>query len=113
MRRMLLAAGLTVALAGVAAAQTLPSSQGTLRVEAMLTGLDEPWGIGLLPGGGFLVTERDGRLILVQDGRARDVALAQAQGGGQQRQGWQQGHRALRFGLHDGRAERERRTAKI
>ncbi len=73
MRRMLLAAGITMVLAGAGTAQTLPSSQGTLRVEAMLTGLDEPWAIGLLPGGGFLVTERDGRLILVQDGRARDV----------------------------------------
>lgn len=74
MRWMFLAAGMTLALAGAAAAQTLPSSQGALKVEAMLTGLDEPWGIGLLPGGGFLVTERDGRLILVQDGRARAVA---------------------------------------
>ncbi len=74
MRMMVLAAGIVAALAGPGGADTLASSQGALRVEAMLTGLDEPWGIGLLPGGGFLVTERDGRLILVKEGRAREVA---------------------------------------
>lgn len=73
MWRVLVAAGMALALAGAGSAATLPSSQGALRVEPMLTGLDEPWGIGLLPGGGFLVAEREGRLILVQDGRARDV----------------------------------------
>ena len=62
-----------IALGSSAQAQTLATSAGPVRVEAMLTGLDEPWAIGLLPGGGFLVTERDGRLIHVADGTARQV----------------------------------------
>ena len=34
-------------------------------IEPVLTGLDEPWGLAFLPGGGFVVTERAGRLTLV------------------------------------------------
>jgi glucose/arabinose dehydrogenase len=59
---------------------------GEVRVEAMLTGLDEPWGIAFLPGGGYLVTERAGRLLHVADGRSQPVAglpevFAEGQGG--------------------------------
>ena len=42
---------------------TLPSTQGTLDVTRIATGLEEPWGLAFLPGGGFLITERDGRLL--------------------------------------------------
>jgi glucose/arabinose dehydrogenase len=52
----------------------LSTSQGEVRVQAMLSGLDEPWAIGLLPDGGFLVSEREGRLLHVRDGEARAVA---------------------------------------
>nr|WP_235439167.1 PQQ-dependent sugar dehydrogenase [Candidatus Rhodobacter lobularis] len=40
------------------------SSAGPLRVEAVLTGLDEPWGFTFLPDGEILVTERGGDLLL-------------------------------------------------
>lgn len=33
-----------------------------LAVEVLATGLEHPWGIEVLPGGGYLVTERPGRL---------------------------------------------------
>ena len=57
----LLLAGLGSAAGGVAALET---SAGDLRIEAMATGLKEPWSIGFLPDGRFVVTERDGRLTL-------------------------------------------------
>jgi glucose/arabinose dehydrogenase len=48
----------------VRAADVLTSA-GVVAVTAVVTGLDEPWGIGFLPDGGILVTERDGRLLHV------------------------------------------------
>ena len=64
----------------------MPSSQGTLQITTVLTELDVPWAIGFLPDGAFLVTERDGDLLLVQDGKTRAVRglpeiQAQGQGG--------------------------------
>lgn len=62
------------------------SSQGPLILTKMLGGLDTPWAIGFLPGGGYLVTERDGRLLFVKDGAAKRVSgvpkvAANGQGG--------------------------------
>ncbi len=39
-----------------------------MQITRVASGLDEPWGIGFLPDGGVLVTERDGRLLLLSDG---------------------------------------------
>jgi len=44
------------------------TSAGRLQITRMADGLDEPWGIGFLPDGSFLVTERGGRLHLVGGG---------------------------------------------
>lgn len=52
----------------------LDTSAGTLRIEQVASGFDAPWSIGFLPDGGVLVTERGGRLILLHDGRATEVA---------------------------------------
>lgn len=55
------------------------------KVERVLEGLDEPWGIGLLPDGGILVTEREGRLILWREGsrsQVRGVPAVAARGQG-------------------------------
>ncbi|PLL13456.1 hypothetical protein C0V75_08785 [Tabrizicola sp. TH137] len=67
-------------------AATVDSSAGPLRVEAMVTGLEEPWAIGFLPDGAVLVTERDGRLLRVAGGETVAIAgvpevFAQGQGG--------------------------------
>ena len=53
---------------------------------AVATGLDQPWGVAPLPGGGALVTERDGALRIIRDGRKQRVAgtprvAASGQGG--------------------------------
>jgi len=80
---------LTAALAVPHLAQgqtTVQTSAGPMQITTMATGLDEPWGLGFLPDGGFLVTERDGRLQLVRDGRTVSVGgvpdvAARGQGG--------------------------------
>jgi aldose sugar dehydrogenase len=50
--------------APVAGAGTVETSAGPVTISPVATGLDEPWALGFLPDGSFLVTERDGRLTL-------------------------------------------------
>lgn len=58
-----------------------------LQIDVLATGLDTPWGVEVLPEGGYLVTERSGALRLVKDGKAGPPisgvpqVLAQRQGG--------------------------------
>jgi len=42
--------------------QTLTSQNGPVTVTTIASGFEHPWGVALLPDGGFLVTERPGRL---------------------------------------------------
>lgn len=77
---------LSLAAALPGAAQTLQSSAGPLRVDRIVGGLDEPWAFGFLPGGAVVITERDGALLLVADGRSTRVrglpqVVASGQGG--------------------------------
>jgi glucose/arabinose dehydrogenase len=67
-------------------ASDIQTSVGVMTITTILDGLDEPWGIDVLPENDVLVTERGGRLILVRDGVASDVAgvpevYARGQGG--------------------------------
>ena len=64
MQRLFLALILTFAAPVIARAETMDTSVGPLDVTAMAEGLAEPWGLAFLPDGGFLVTERQGRLSL-------------------------------------------------
>lgn len=64
----------------------LETINGDVTVTALATGLDEPWGVAPIPGGGLLVTERGGRLMLIKDGRSNRVVgvprvAARGQGG--------------------------------
>ncbi|WP_291726774.1 PQQ-dependent sugar dehydrogenase [Leisingera sp. F5] len=67
-------------------AEKLSSTQGDLSVTRQAEGFDVPWAFDFLPGGGLLVTERDGRLFHVLEGRKQAVkgapaVAAEGQGG--------------------------------
>ncbi len=63
--------------AGAAVAQSVvETSAGPMRIEVMADGLEEPWGIGFLPGGGFLITERDGVLNHFTAPRAAAISVS-------------------------------------
>jgi aldose sugar dehydrogenase len=67
--------------------ERVQSEAVTFRVVEVLGGLDHPWSLAFLPGGGMLVTERQGRLQRVeQDGTATEISglpevAAEGQGG--------------------------------
>src|SRR6478735_1446801 len=70
------------------AQQRFPSSAGELAVETVASGLESPWGLAFLPDGRMLVTERPGRLRIVEtDGKlSRPITgvpsvMARGQGG--------------------------------
>jgi glucose/arabinose dehydrogenase len=68
------------------AAQAIESSAGPLEVRPIATGLDTPWAVDTLPDGQILITERRGRLLILENGRARPVkglgrVAARGQGG--------------------------------
>ncbi|HEY9616836.1 MAG TPA: PQQ-dependent sugar dehydrogenase [Microcoleaceae cyanobacterium] len=47
-----------------------------IRVETIVTGLEVPWGMAFLPNGNMLVTERAGRVRLVQNNQLRSQPIA-------------------------------------
>ena len=76
----------TLGFAASAQAEDIQTSEGPLQLTQVAQGFDVPWGLGLLPGGGSLVTERDGRLLFVENGTVTEVkgvprVAAQGQGG--------------------------------
>ena len=54
-------------------ADSVRTQYAQIRVVQLADGLERPWGLAFLPDGGFLVTERPGRLQLVRDGRKTEV----------------------------------------
>ncbi|MEO9896724.1 MAG: PQQ-dependent sugar dehydrogenase [Paracoccaceae bacterium] len=76
---------LCLCLSGTAGS-ALDLNQGSVSVTPVVTGLEQPWGVAPLLNGAALVTERDGHLLYVRDGRTKRVAgvpsvAAQGQGG--------------------------------
>lgn len=66
-------------------AETYQTSAGAVNVQAIATGLDEPWAVAFVPDG-LLITERDGRLLYGANGKLSSVkgvpqVLARGQGG--------------------------------
>lgn len=56
-------------LAGTADAERVQSREHAFRVVTLVRGLAHPWGLAFLPDGRLLVTERPGRLRLIEAGR--------------------------------------------
>jgi len=71
-------AGATVlVLAAAGVAQVFPSSAGNVMVATVAKGLVHPWAIAFLPDGRMLVTERPGRMRILE----RDGQISPALGG--------------------------------
>jgi glucose/arabinose dehydrogenase len=74
-------------LAALLAAPAAAPAQSSVKIETITAGLAHPWGLAFLPGGGFLVTERDGALKHVAPDGTQTVVpgtpevFAQGQGG--------------------------------
>ncbi|PMR67380.1 PQQ-dependent sugar dehydrogenase [Halomonas heilongjiangensis] len=68
----LLALG-TATLAEEVIEESLGTEYQTLRLVRVAGGFEHPWSVALLPGDRFLVTERPGRLLLIEDGEAQEV----------------------------------------
>jgi glucose/arabinose dehydrogenase len=58
-----------------AAQDPVKTEAATFRVTEVVGGLEHPWAVAFLPDGGMLVTERPGRLRLVENGRLREAPV--------------------------------------
>ena len=68
-----LAAGSTLAPRAAANGMLYPSEAGPLRVTEVARGLESPWALAFLPDGRLLVTERPGRMRIIDtDGRVSE-----------------------------------------
>ncbi|WP_417545900.1 PQQ-dependent sugar dehydrogenase [Marinobacter sp.] len=59
----------------VGASQTFTSEDAQFRLETVAEGLEHPWGLTFLPDGSMLVTERAGRLRVIQNGKLLPQAV--------------------------------------
>ncbi len=67
---------LLLATAGAAQAQTYRSEAHAFTVVRVVTGLEHPWSVAFLPDGRMLITEREGRLRIVRDGKLEPQPVA-------------------------------------
>jgi len=72
-RSRLLILGLVLQLAAtLAPAQVIATKQHQVRIVTVLSGLEHPWALAFLPDGRMLVTERPGRMRVIDRGGKLD-----------------------------------------
>ena len=71
-----LGVGLVLASATPQAQEVFQSERHSFRLVSVAKGLDHPWSLAFLPDGRMLVTERRGRLRLVENGKVARKAVA-------------------------------------
>ena len=59
-----------------AAAQSFSSEHHRFRIATVVEGLDNPWSLAFLPDGRMLVTEKAGRLRVIEDGKLQPQPVA-------------------------------------
>jgi len=84
--RIITAIALTITWLVPAGAETVRTEYQTIELEPVIEGLDEPWGMEFLPDGRLMISERGGRLLLVDGDRSSVVegtpeVAARGQGG--------------------------------
>jgi glucose/arabinose dehydrogenase len=67
---------LALLAASAANAQTYRSDEHDFRVVRVAEGLQQPWSLSFLPDGRMLVTEKAGRLRIIQDGKLNPAPVA-------------------------------------
>lgn len=75
-----------IGLSGPLFAAPIQTSAGPMTAQPVVEGLVTPWAFDFLPGGAILVTERDGRLLLIEGEDRRELrgvprVVADGQGG--------------------------------
>lgn len=55
--------------------QTFDSDKASFKLETVAEGLEHPWALAFLPDGSQLVTEREGRLRRIQDGKLQEEPI--------------------------------------
>jgi len=71
-RIVIAAVAMLAALPACAETQQLDAGGITVSAETIAGGLQHPWGMEFLPGGGVIVTERPGRIRLIMDGKVSE-----------------------------------------
>jgi len=71
----LLVAAVSAATGGQDAGRVVESEEGKFRIEMVAEGLEAPWGMEKLPDGRFLVTERPGRLRVIENGKLLEAPV--------------------------------------
>ncbi|NRP86228.1 Soluble aldose sugar dehydrogenase YliI [Ensifer adhaerens] len=60
---------LSASMAFAEPARTFQTQKVPVKIETIVTGLEHPWAVAVLPDGTYLVTERPGRMRTIRDGK--------------------------------------------
>ena len=90
--------------------QVIKSEKQTFKIEIVARGIETPWGLAFLPDGRLLVTERPGRLRIIENGQAPARGEGAAEGLGEA--GWRHVRRRSPSAVRAQRVDLPRRTRR-